>query len=70
LHRAPKEKELDTLRTFATFIMANLRDGTLTLTGDAKRMHRFRELKERVNPLIPTTATVSDADLDKAGGAR
>jgi hypothetical protein len=63
--RAPKEKELDALRTFATFIMANLRDGTLTITGDAKRMQRFSELKERVNPLIPTTARVSDGDLDK-----
>jgi hypothetical protein len=48
--------ELDTLRTFATFIMVSLRDGALTVTGDPKRMARFRELKERINLLIPTMA--------------
>jgi hypothetical protein len=48
--------ELDTLRTFATFIMVSLRDGTLTITGDPKRMARFRDLKECINLLIPTTA--------------
>jgi hypothetical protein len=56
LTTAPSPDEIDTLRTFATFIMANLRDGTLTITGDPKRMERFRELKERINPLIPATA--------------
>jgi hypothetical protein len=54
--RVPKEKELDILRLFATFIMVNLHDGMLTLTGDPKRIQRFHELKERVNPLIATTA--------------
>jgi hypothetical protein len=56
--KVPEAKELDTLRQFATFIMANLHDGMLTITGDPKRMFRFQELKERVNPLVPTTARV------------
>jgi hypothetical protein len=56
--RGSPATELDTLRQFATFIMANLHDGTLTLAGDPKRMQRFHELKERVNPLIPATARV------------
>jgi hypothetical protein len=54
--RQAEAEELDTLRQFTTFIMVNLHDEMLTLTGDPKRMHRFGELKERVKPLMPITA--------------
>jgi hypothetical protein len=56
--RRAETEELDTLRQFATFIMVNLRDGMLMITGDPKRMHRLGELKQRINPLVPTTAKI------------
>jgi hypothetical protein len=40
------------LRDFAQFTIANINSGGLKLSGDSKRLRRWRDLKERVEPLV------------------
>jgi hypothetical protein len=49
---APEQSELATLRDFAVYTILNIKSGDLKLTGDPERYRRWKELKERVEPLI------------------